>query len=36
MESVERLVEAQHLVFLPIDDEAGRLADIHLLDQLSI
>jgi hypothetical protein len=36
MESVERLVEAQHLVFLPVDDEVGRLAYVDLLGHLPI
>jgi hypothetical protein len=36
MGSIECLVEAQHLVFLPTDDEARRLADVHLLGQLLV
>jgi hypothetical protein len=36
MESVECLVEAQYLVFLPVDDEVGRLAYVDLLGQLPI
>jgi hypothetical protein len=35
-EPVERLVEAQHLVLLPVDDKIERLANIHLLNQLFV
>jgi hypothetical protein len=30
METVQYFVEAEHFAFLPVDDETGRLRDVHL------